>query len=71
MKPLRILLVTETYPPEINGVAMTTQRLVQGLRMRGHWVGLVRPRQGVEADTADTWTVPGLPSPNYPGLRLG
>ena len=71
MKPLRILLVTETYPPEINGVAMTTQRLVQGLRMRGHWVGLVRPRQGVEADTADTWTVPGLPIPNYPGLRLG
>ena len=31
MTPLRLLLVTETYPPEINGVAMTTQRLVQGL----------------------------------------
>jgi glycosyltransferase involved in cell wall biosynthesis len=74
MKPLRILLVTETYPPEINGVAMTTQRLVQGLRDRGHWVGLVRPRQPKDSKaigTADTWILPGLPIPNYPGLHLG
>lgn len=71
MKPLRILLVTETYPPEINGVAMTTQRLVRGLRARGHWIGLVRPRQRNDQVDANTWTVPGLPIPNYPGLRLG
>lgn len=71
MNPLRILLVTETYPPEINGVAMTTERLVQGLRARGHWVGLVRPRQPQDRGDADTWTLPGLPIPNYPGLRLG
>lgn len=73
MKPLRILLVSETYPPEINGVAMTTQRLVEGLRARGHWVGLARPRQAADgrADGHDTWTLPGLPIPNYPGLRLG
>lgn len=74
MKPLRLLLVTETYPPEINGVAMTTQRLVRGLRDRGHWVGLVRPRQPQDRNTAgaaDTWTLPGLPIPNYPGLHLG
>ncbi|MDP2433564.1 MAG: hypothetical protein Q8O33_16290 [Pseudomonadota bacterium] len=37
--PLRILLVTETYPPEINGVAMTTERRVRGLRARKVWVG--------------------------------
>jgi len=71
MRPLRILLVTETYPPEINGVAMTTQRLLQGLRARGHWVGLVRPRQQNETQQAATWTVRGLPIPKYPGLRLG
>lgn len=74
MKPLRILLVTETYPPEINGVAMTTHRLVNGLRERGHWIGLVRPRQAHDRNThgeADTWTQPSLPIPNYPGLRLG
>lgn len=70
-KPLRILFVTETYPPEINGVAMTTQRMVLGLRARGHWVGLVRPRQRNEVAEADTWTVTGLPIPGYPGLHLG
>lgn len=74
MKPLRLLLVTETYPPEINGVAMTSARLVEGMRRRGHWVGVVRPRQHAgqgRAQEADHWTVPGLPIPNYPGLRLG
>jgi glycosyltransferase involved in cell wall biosynthesis len=74
MKPLRILLVTETFPPEINGVAMTTGRLVDGLRSRGHWIGLARPRQRHEQRAAlgpDTWTMPSLPMPNYPGLRLG
>lgn len=71
MQPLRILFVTETFPPEINGVAMTTQRMVQGLRARGHWVGLVRPQQRHDQRETDTWTVPGLPIPNYPGLRLG
>lgn len=68
---LRILFVTETYPPEINGVAMTTQRMVRGLRDRGHWVGLVRPRQPRDLAEADTWTVTGLPIPKYPGLHLG
>jgi glycosyltransferase involved in cell wall biosynthesis len=71
MKPLRILLVTETYPPEINGVAMTTQRLVEGLRAHGHRVALARPRQRPEPGGADTWLLPGLPIPSYPGLRLG
>jgi hypothetical protein len=27
---LRVAVVTETYPPEINGVAMTTGRMVEG-----------------------------------------
>ena len=71
LAPLRILLVSETYPPKINGVAMTTERMVQGLRARGHWVGVVRPRQQQDRDEASTWTLPGLPIPNYPGLRLG
>lgn len=72
-RPLRLLLVTETYPPELNGVAMTLSRLVRGLRERGHWVGLARPRQEQDriGAAADTWLLHGLPIPNYPGLRLG
>ncbi|MDP9126028.1 MAG: glycosyltransferase family 1 protein, partial [Pseudomonadota bacterium] len=39
--PLRIACVTETYPPEVNGVAMTIARLVQSLRSRHHVVQVV------------------------------
>jgi len=74
--PLRIALVTETYPPEINGVAMTLARMVEGLRRRGQFVQLVRPRQSGADSRALTGTIEealtrGLPIPNYPGLRLG
>src|SRR5262245_17406190 len=44
-RALRIACVTETYPPEVNGVATTVARLVEGLRERDHEVQLVRPRQ--------------------------
>ena len=43
---MRYAIVTETYPPEVNGVALTVQALEHGLRARGHDVTLVRPRQG-------------------------
>jgi len=69
---LRVAVVTETYPPEMNGVAHTLQRVVHSLRARGHEVSVTRPRQG--ADRApprqDTLTQ-GLPLPGYPGLQFG
>ena len=43
--PLQIALVTETYLPEVNGVAITIGRMVHGLRQRGHRIHLIRPRQ--------------------------
>jgi len=73
---LNLALVTETFPPEINGVAMTLSHLVEGLAHRGHRVTVVRPRQG-SGDTgrSDGLYVeelcPGLPIPGYPFLRLG
>ncbi len=68
----RIAFVTETYPPEVNGVAMTVGQLVDGLRQRGVSVRLFRPCQGA-ADRAelDCQLLPGLPLPGYPGLRCG
>src|SRR3546814_3808520 len=41
---MRYAIVTETWPPEVNGVALTALALEQGLRTRGHAVSLVRPR---------------------------
>ena len=44
---MRYAIVTETYPPEVNGVALTVQALEHGLRARGHDVTVVRPRHPV------------------------
>ena len=73
---VRIALVTETYPPEINGVAMTLGRMVEGLSRRGHHIQLVRPRQ--EADTSPARAngiehalVRGLPISRYDSLKVG
>jgi glycosyltransferase involved in cell wall biosynthesis len=73
---LRVTVVTETYPPEINGVANTMRHLVVRLTGRGHQIQVVRPRQaadgGPHAEGLATETlVPGLPIPGYPGLRFG
>lgn len=48
---MRIALVTETFPPEVNGVAMTVQQFADQLRALGHEVLLARPRQAHEAPT--------------------
>lgn len=74
MNALHIALVTETYPPEINGVAMTLGRLVNGLRARGQRVSLTRPRQPQDRTHAagdDEQLVTGIPIPGYAGLHFG
>ncbi len=70
---MRYAIVTETYPPEVNGVALTVQGLERGLRARGHEVSLVRPRQDGEAAANDDreLRVRGLGLPRYPGLKFG
>jgi glycosyltransferase involved in cell wall biosynthesis len=74
---MRVTLVTETYPPEVNGVALTLERLVAGLAARGHRLEVVRPRQpGDGAPALPTNGVPqllvgGLPIPVYRELRFG
>ncbi|MBA1191814.1 glycosyltransferase family 1 protein [Pseudomonas entomophila] len=71
---LRITLVSETFPPEINGVATTLGRLAEGLRQRGHRVQVLRPRQAVDTTTPpgpDVMLARGWPLPGYPGLQWG
>ena len=76
---LRIAVVTETYPPEINGVARTVGLMVEALLSRGHQIELIRPRQAADGVTeatteADALTLRltiGLPLPKYPELQLG
>jgi glycosyltransferase involved in cell wall biosynthesis len=77
---LRLAVVTETWPPEVNGVALTASRFVAGLTERNHDVQLVRPRQAHEGGIApgdrreqerSEVLFAGLPIPRYPGLRMG
>src|SRR5262245_22311920 len=69
---MRIAMVTETYPPEVNGVARTVSRMVDGLRSRGHSLQVIRPRQnGHDSAAADELLQRGFPIPRYPQLRMG
>lgn len=73
---LRIAIVTETFPPEVNGVAMTLGRIVDGLVRQGHSVQLIRPRQPSDAVTPepcgmDEVLTKGVSIPTYKDLRFG
>jgi glycosyltransferase involved in cell wall biosynthesis len=73
---LRIAFVTETFPPEVNGVSLTVARVVEGLRQRDHDLQLIRPRQhrtelGHTAARFEEVLLRGLPVPRYPQLKMG
>lgn len=76
---MHIALVTETYPPQINGVALTVQNLALGLREMGTRVDVVRPAldgeapgdNGSDESGGSELRLPGAALPYYPGLRFG
>lgn len=75
-KFLRIAVVTETWPPEVNGVAVTLSKLIHHLGKRQHSIQLIRPRQnkndeGVEETGWSELLLRGLPIPRYPQLKVG
>jgi glycosyltransferase involved in cell wall biosynthesis len=67
-KPLWIEVVTDTYVPDINGVALSLGHLCTGLRERGHRVEIIRSRAtGVPWESG----VPWWPLPGYWEIRVG
>lgn len=70
---MRIAYVTETFPPELNGVSLTVERTVRFLRSRGHAVELIRPRQPGEQrlDADDELRTAGCAIPMYREMRFG
>jgi glycosyltransferase involved in cell wall biosynthesis len=74
--PMRIAMVTETYLPEVNGVAITVGRMVEGMLQRQHSVHLVRPQQhaqdvAVQGENYAETLVAGIKLPGYPDLKAG
>jgi glycosyltransferase involved in cell wall biosynthesis len=73
---VKLAIVTETFPPEINGVAMTFGVIARELGRRGHAVTVYRPWRpdlAVEEGHPEFREVPlpGVPIPGYSLLRLG
>jgi len=71
---LHIALITETYPPQLNGVANTLGRLCEGLRARGHHVEVIRPRHESDAQLQSSDQLllcPAWPLPGFSGWQCG
>ncbi|MDF1642857.1 MAG: glycosyltransferase family 1 protein [Pseudomonadales bacterium] len=72
-----VTIVTETYPPEMNGVSNTLSHLVTGLLNYPNLaVQVVRPRQSasdtpIQQARYEELIVSGLPIPGYDGLHFG
>ena len=63
-------------PTEVNGVAITLGRMVEGLARRRHRIHLVRPRQSRQDmprqdGLFEETLVAGMPIPGYPELKAG
>ena len=73
---IKISVVTETYPPDVNGVAHTLSKIVDGLVDRGHAITLIRPRHSKDETPHQNQgfqekLVKGLPIPFYKHLKMG
>jgi glycosyltransferase involved in cell wall biosynthesis len=76
IEPLTIMIAADTYPPDVNGAAVSTQRLAQGMKARGHLVHVLAPRSSKGpsySSSEDGVTIHRLRShaaPTHPTLRL-
>lgn len=71
---MRLAMVSETWAPDINGVAHTLHQLSQALIQRGVTLQLIRPRPfqpGNAAGMEHELQVTGFRAPTYPDVRLG
>ncbi|MGD0245139.1 MAG: glycosyltransferase family 1 protein [Streptosporangiaceae bacterium] len=74
---MRVAIITESFPPDINGVAHTVQRVAELLASSGHHPLVIAPqpprkrRPEQESFPFPVVRVPAVPLPGYPGFRLG
>ncbi len=65
---MKIDVVTDTFAPDVNGVAMTLGRLCDGMRRRGHRVHVIHT--GGFAKQGETCS-PSVALPGYKEVRVG
>ncbi|MFJ5921125.1 glycosyltransferase family 4 protein [Kitasatospora sp. NPDC092948] len=74
---MRVLIVTESFAPQVNGVAHSVVRTAEHLLARGHVPLVVTPdarRPGARPDGSaygyEVVRVPSVPMPGYPEVRV-
>jgi phosphatidylinositol alpha 1,6-mannosyltransferase len=72
---VRIAYVTESFPPDVNGVASTAMRVAEHLAARGHHPVVIAPEPERRLPSIRTGfpvvRVPSVGLPLYPGLKVG
>lgn len=67
---MRILLVTATYLPTINGVSLSVKLQKDELIARGHSVTIIAPKHRKQKGEKGVIRLPSLPNPKYPDYPL-
>jgi phosphatidylinositol alpha 1,6-mannosyltransferase len=74
---MRVAIITESFPPDINGVAHSVVRVAEHLMARGHQPLVIAPEPAsgtarvAGALPYPVVRVPSMPMPGYPTFRLG
>ncbi|HEY7264361.1 MAG TPA: glycosyltransferase family 1 protein [Trebonia sp.] len=74
---MRIAIITESFPPDVNGVANCVVRVAENLVRKGHHPLVIAPESAHSTSGADSHfrypveRVPSVPLPGYPTFRLG
>ncbi|MDG4784669.1 glycosyltransferase family 1 protein [Micromonospora sp. WMMD1102] len=74
---MRIAIVTESFPPDVNGVANSVVRVAEHLVRSGHRPLVIAPqpapgtRYATDALPYPVVRLPSVPMPGYPQFRLG
>lgn len=68
---LRVLIVTESFLPQINGVTNSVLRVLEHLQQRGHHADVIAPTGPEHYAGAVIHRVGGLDLPGYDGFTVG
>lgn len=68
---MRITFVTQTWPPQGHGVALSVRTLAEGLAARDFDVEVVRPGANGRAGNVGLVCAPGVAMPGYPSVQFG
>jgi phosphatidylinositol alpha 1,6-mannosyltransferase len=77
LESMRIAIITESFPPDVNGVAHCVVRVAENLVRMGHHPLVIAPESARAASGADARfpypveRVPSVPLPGYPTFRIG